>query len=230
MREKRISVCMATKNEEASVGKVMEDIHKFLGPETEVVIVDSSRDRTPEIARNAGAKVIAQPPLGYGRALAAAIESAGGDLIVTTDCDGTYPMELVPRMVRMAESADIVSGSRLLGKGIIREMPLFNQLGNRMFAILTNVLFGSNFSDVTTGLRVFRRDAIRKQDWTENIGLSIELLVRPHMGGFKIVEAPIPYTERIGQTKLNPIKGGYEMLKSIIKLRMEYWRRPAIRR
>jgi glycosyltransferase involved in cell wall biosynthesis len=208
-------------NEEESIGRVIGDIYRVLGRDTEIVITDSSKDSTPKIAREMGAVVLSQPPMGYGRALANSLKNAKGGLIATTDCDGTYPMEQFPLLLEKAKEYDVVSGSRLLGKGRAASMPLFNEAGNRAFALMCNALFGCRFSDVTTGMRVFRREVITSIDWKENIGLSIELLVKPHLAGFRITEVPISYHERIGATKLNPIHGGKEMLKSIVRMKAE---------
>ncbi len=212
---------MCTMNEEESIGKVIGDIQRVLGKEAEIVITDSSTDRTPKIAQEMGAVVLSQPPMGYGRALANSLRRANGELIATTDCDGTYPMDQLPLLMEKAAEYDVVSGSRLLGKQRTASMPLFNEAGNRGFALMCNLLFGCSFSDVTTGMRVFRKEVIKSIDWKENIGLSIELLVKPYLAGFRILEVPISYHERIGATKLNPIHGGKEMLKSILRMKME---------
>jgi len=217
----KISVCMCTKNEQESIGTVIGDIRRVLGADAEIVITDSSNDDTPKIAREMGAVVLIQPPMGYGKALANSLRNAKGDLIATTDCDGTYPMDQLPELVGMMGEYDVVSGSRLLGKKRVESMPFFNEFGNWMFATMCNALFGSKFTDVTTGMRVFRAEVIKSIEWKENIGLSIELIVKPHLAGFRVLEVPIRYNERIGKTKLNPIYGGKEMLKSIVRMKME---------
>ena len=72
-------------------------------------------------------------------------------------------------------------------------------------------------TDVTTGMRAYRRDVVHNINWTENVGLSAELLFRPALRKYKIIEIPIDYRERLGDTKLNPITGGIGIFKSIIK-------------
>ena len=218
----KISVCMGTKNEEEAIGKVIEDIHKNLGKDTEVVITDGSTDKTAEIAESLGAKVIKQKPQGYGIALAAALKEASGDVIITTDCDDTYPMELAPKMVSMVQNDgwDVVSGSRIKGKKRVRAMSQFNEFGNRVFAGMVSVLYGFNCTDASTGFRAYKRSVIQQIKWTENIGLSLELMFKPAALGYKVTEIAIPYRERAGDTKLNPIKGGVAMLKSIVKYKL----------
>jgi len=94
-----------------------------------------------------------------------------------------------------------------------------NKVGNRLFADITSLLYGISVSDATTGMRAYRKDVVHSIDWTENVGLSAELLFRPALRGFKIIEIPIDYRPRIGKTKLNPLTGGLGIFKSIIK----YW-------
>lgn len=216
----KLSVCMGTKNEEKAVGKVIEDIRRNC-PGAEIVIVDSSTDQTPEIAEMLGARVIRQKPMGYGVALRAAILAAEGDVIVTMDCDGTYPAEKIPELVKLVEAGyDVASASRFLGKKDIGNMPPLNQFGNRMFARITNALYGTKITDITTGMRAFRREVIHSFDWTENVGLSLELLFKPARAGYRVAEIPIDYRERVGEVKLNPITGGIGMVKTIVKYRL----------
>jgi glycosyltransferase involved in cell wall biosynthesis len=211
---------MGTKNEEGAVGGVIKSIQEAW-PGAEIVIVDGSSDKTPEIAEALGARVIRQEPKGYGVALRAALLAAKGDVLVTMDCDGTYPAEAIPGMVALiGKGFDVVSASRFLGKKDIGNMPKFNQFGNRMFALATNVLYGTSITDITTGMRAFRRGVIHSLDWTENVGLSLELLFKPARAGYRIAEVPIEYRERIGEVKLNPITGGLGMVKTLLKYRL----------
>ncbi len=212
----KVSVVMGTRNEEKAIKKVIKDIKSVTNNQAEIIVVDGSIDRTPEIAEELGAKVIRQEPRGYGVAVRLALMSATRDIIITTDCDDTYPMEDIPKFVELIEDGyDIVSGSRLTKNVDI--MPIFNRFGNRLFATITSILYGIKVTDVTTGMRAYRRDVVHNINWTENVGLSAELLFRPALRKYKIIEIPIDYRERLGDTKLNPITGGIGIFKSIIK-------------
>ncbi len=212
----KVSIVMGTRNEEKAIEKVIKDIKNVTNDQAEIIIVDGSADRTPEIAEELGAKVIRQEPRGYGVAVRLALMSATRDIIITTDCDDTYPMEDIPKFVGLIEDGyDIVSGSRLAKNA--DTMPVFNRFGNWLFATITSILYGIKVTDVTTGMRAYRRDVIHNINWTENVGLSAELLFRPALRKYKIVEIPIDYRERLGETKLNPITGGMGIFKSIIK-------------
>jgi len=214
-----VAVVMGTYNEEAAVGRVLDDVARVTDGRAEVVCVDSSSDRTPEIAREKGARVIEQEPRGYGEAVREAVLAPGPDrpVVVTTDCDDTYPMERIPDFLdRVNAGRDVVSGDRI-SRGA-ETMPGFNRAGNRGFAALASVLCGRRLRDVTTGMRAYRRDLLHEIRWTQNTGLSAELLLRPVLRGYDVVEVAIDYDERVGETTLDPLTGGAEIAGSILKV------------
>jgi glycosyltransferase involved in cell wall biosynthesis len=215
-----MTVVMGTYNEEEAIEKVLTDIEEVTDGKAEVVCVDGSSDRTPEIAREHGATVIEQEPQGYGVAVEEAISTPDRPIIVTTDCDDTYPMEQLPEFLTLVnEGYDVVSGDRLYHGA--DAMPAFNRLGNHLFALAASVLMGERVHDTTTGMRAYRKEVIESIEWTENTGLSAELLIRPLMRGYDVREHPIEYRERAGETKLDPIEGGYAIAKSIVTVCLE---------
>lgn len=215
-----LSVVMGTYNEAAAIGTVLSDIDEVTDGRAEVVCVDGSDDETPEIAREHGATVIEQEPQGYGVAVREALLTASRPVVVTTDCDDTYPMEALPRFLELVnEGYDVVSGDRLYHGA--ESMPLFNRLGNHAFALLASALMGERVHDTTTGMRAYRRELIRDIRWTQNTGLSAELLIRPVMRDYEVREEPIEYAERLGETKLDPLQGGWEIGASIVKVCLE---------
>ena len=212
-----LAVVMGTYNEEAAIGTVLDDIDAVTDGRASVVCVDGSDDRTPEIARERGARVIEQEPQGYGVAVRAALLAADRPVVVTTDCDDTYPMAELPRFLDLVnDGADVVSGDRISPGA--ETMPPLNRVGNRAFALLASALLGRRVRDTTTGMRAYRREVIEAIDWTENTGLSAELLMRPVMRGYDVREVPIPYRERTGETKLDPFRGGAAIAGSILRV------------
>lgn len=215
-----VSVVMGTKDEEEAIEHVLTDIDRVTDGRAAVVCVDGSDDRTPEIARSHGARVIEQEPQGYGVAVRKALLAASRSVIVTTDCDDTYPMDALPDFLdQINAGCDVVSGDRL-SRGA-RTMPTMNRFGNRAFAVLASTLCGRRVRDTTTGMRAYRREVIETIDWTENTGLSAELLLRPLMRGYQVSEQPISYHERMGETKLDPLSGGAAIGKSIVSVCLE---------
>jgi len=212
-----VSVVMGTYNEEEAISAVLRDIDSVTDGLAEVGCVDGSDDDTPEGAREHGARAIEQGPQGYGVAVREALLSASRPVVFTTDCDDTYPMGRIPDFLDLVnEGYDVVSGDRISGG--VDAMPALNELGNRMFAVAASVLMWRRVHDTTTGMRAYRREVIRDITWTENTGLSAELLIRPVMRGYDVTEVPIEYDERLGETKLNPFTGGAAIGKSILKV------------
>ena len=215
-----LAVVMGTYNEEAAIGRVLDDIEEVTDGAASVVCVDGSSDRTPEIARERGATVIQQEPQGYGVAVHRALQAAERPVVVTTDCDDTYPMERLPDFLEeINDGADVVSGDRLYFGA--EAMPAFNRFGNEVFALLASALLGERLHDATTGMRAYRREVIEKIEWTENTGLSAELLMRPLARGYDVREVPIEYDERAGETKLDPLSGGAAIATSIVRVAIE---------
>jgi glycosyltransferase involved in cell wall biosynthesis len=215
-----VAVVMGTYNEEEAVGTVLDDVDRVTDGRANVVCVDSSEDRTPEIARERGARVVRQPPRGYGEAVREAVLTPDRPVVVTTDCDDTYPMERLPDFLdAVNEGYDVVSGDRLT-RGA-ETMPTLNRAGNRAFAALASVLSGHRVADTTTGMRAYRREVLHDVEWTENTGLSAELLLRPVMRGYRVRELPIDYRERVGETTLDPLRGGAEIAASILRVCVE---------
>ena len=97
----QISLVMISMNEEQAVAKVIEDIQK-IDKRIEIVIVDSSSDKTAEIAKKMGARVFVQlPPIGYSPAMDLALKSATRDILITMDCDDTYPVDQIDKFSKL---------------------------------------------------------------------------------------------------------------------------------
>jgi glycosyltransferase involved in cell wall biosynthesis len=217
-----ISVVMITMNEEAAVGKVIADI-KAAAPGAEVVIVDSSRDRTPEIAEALGAKVVRQfPPQGYGRAMDLALRSGTREVLITLDCDDTYPVDHIIPLAALVkdESWDIVDGSRLKRKP--EAMPWTNYLANVGFALIASVLFARRLTDLHSGMRAYRSSVIQRLPYRPaGAALPVELLLLPIRLGYRVTTVFIPYRERIGTSTMRPWDSAKWTLKRILWTR--FW-------
>jgi glycosyltransferase involved in cell wall biosynthesis len=198
----KLTVSMITMNEEAAVAKVIGDIRR-VAPDAEILLVDSSKDRTAEIAQELGARVIKQfPPQGYGPAMTRAVREAAGDIVITLDCDDTYPVETIPELVKLIDQGyDLANTTRVAKRP--KAMPFANFLANRFFALGARVLHGLKTTDVHSGMRAYRKSMIDRVQWVEKgPALPVDMYVIPHRMGFRTVEIPIDYRERIGTTTL----------------------------
>jgi len=212
---------MITMNEAGSVGKVIRDIQSAC-PEAEILLVDSSKDETPKIAESLGARVIRQfPPQGYGPAMDRALRSAQGEVVVTLDCDDTYPTEDIPRFVRavLEEGYDLVDGSRLEKKS--PHMPLINYLANYGFGLVASLLFFRRLTDLHSGMRAYRRSLIEELKYeAKGAALPVELLLRPLKMGKRVKLLFIGYRPRIGDSSMDPLPSAWWTLKRILSVRV----------
>ncbi|HHF7346193.1 TPA: glycosyltransferase [Legionella feeleii] len=218
---KRVTVAMITKNEEKAVGRVIQDIKQVV-PDAEIVIIDSSADQTATIAEEMGAKVIRQiPPRGYGPAMERALREASREVIITLDCDNTYPSKKIPELASLIldQGYDLVDASRLRKKP--QAMPWSNYFGNVVFAWLASLLFFRHLTDLHSGMRAYRKTMIDALQFdAQGAALPVELLLKPIISGYKVHTVFIDYHERIGQSKMNALDTSWWTIKRIIKVRM----------
>lgn len=216
----RVSVAMITMNEEGSVANVIKAIQAVI-PGAEILIVDSSKDKTPVIAEAMGAKVIRQfPPRGYGPAMERALREGTREVVVTLDCDDTYPVEKIPELASLIllNSYDLVDASRLKNKP--QAMPWLNYFANVFFAWIATLLFFRKFTDLHSGMRAYRKSMIDELQFeAEGDALPVELLLKPIRLGYKVHSIFIDYRERIGESKMQPLSSAWWTLKRIVKVR-----------
>jgi len=219
--EGRVAIAMISRNEEAAVANVLDEIRDKLG-QVEVLLVDSSTDSTAEIAEGRGARVIRQvPPRGYGPAMMLALKSAAerSEAVVTLDCDGSYPVAAIPEIARLVldDGWDVVNTSRL--KRGLQAMPLSNWLANALFAASAVALHGLKTTDVHSGMRGYRSSLLLAVEFDPNgPALPVELLLKPARLGYRVTEIGIEYRPRIGTTTLNRFESTVWTLKRLVRL------------
>jgi len=214
-----VSVIIPTLNEEASIGFVIESLKKNL-PGAEIIVVDSSNDRTAEIASSLGATVIKQEKKGYGAAIREGLSRARGSILAFMDGDGTYDPRDLRRLVDFVESgcADIATGLRFSSKPA--GMSVTRYLGNLIINLFFSLLFFRRIRDTQTGMKVFSREAYLKMRLRENgMPFSTEVLTEACRNRLRIRETNIKYYARMGVSKLNPFKDGVRILLFIIRSR-----------
>jgi glycosyltransferase involved in cell wall biosynthesis len=202
-RKLSLTVGMISMNEAGAVGGVIDAI-RATRPDAEILLVDSSKDETPTIAEQRGARVIRQfPPRGYGPAMTRLLYSATTDVIVTMDCDGTYPANRIGELHdRIEAGADLVNASRTHHRPTA--MPLPNYIANRTFAAVTSVVHRFSTTDVHSGMRAYRTSMLRGVHVDERgPALPVELLIVPARHGYRVEDVDIDYFDRIGTTTLH---------------------------
>lgn len=183
-----------------------------------IVVSDGSTDRTAEIVRTfENVKLIEfEHNRGYGAALMEGFRQGSGSLVSFLDADGTCDPRMFGELTRtlIEENADVVLGSRL---GPESRMPRVRRIGNHLFAILLGLLCGKSITDTASGMRVIRRQAL---DWLYPLPTGLHftpsMSARALLGGLRLVEVPMPYDERIGQSKLRVVSDGIRFTRVIL--------------
>ena len=208
----KVSVVICTMNEESVIGKLLKEIPKGY----EKIVVDKSKDKTVEIAKKAGAKVIKQRSKGKGNAMKMGVRIAKGDIIAFIDGDGTNPPKEIPKLVSLIlnDKADMVIGVRIPKKGA---MKLLHKFGNWVFSKMASIFYYPT-KDLLSGMRVIKKtDFLNLGLESKGFEIETEIFIKSYKKGLRIREIPTSYNIRYGDSKLNAIREGLKVLKTIFK-------------
>ncbi len=228
-----LSVIIPAYNEEKAIREVVE---RVLAVEPalrgtglqglEVIVVDDgSQDATAQIVQGCPpARLLAHGRnRGYGAALKTGFRHASGQLLAFLDADGTYPPEALPQLCRhlLEGKADLVIGCRM-GNAESR-MPVVRWLGNLLFAGLLSLLGNHPVRDSASGMRVLRREILPLlYPLPDGLNFTPAMSARALHEGIRVVEVPIAYDERVGASKLHPLRDGVRFLASILETVLSY--------
>jgi glycosyltransferase involved in cell wall biosynthesis len=203
---KTLSVVIPAYNEERFIGTLLERIKAVdlgpLGVTTELVVVDDcSKDRTASIVEGvADVRLIRMPKNGgKGRAVRAGIAAATGELLIIQDADLEYdPQDYVPMVRALLDGrADIIYGSRYLGRGRHANQSLGAYLGGRSLSVVAWLFTGQFLTDTVTAFKLFRREDLAALPLeTSGFELDHEITARMIARGKTIAEVPIRYYPR----------------------------------
>ena len=151
--------------------------------------------------------------------MARALKEARGDVVVTLDCDDTYPADRILEMANMVQQGpyDIVNGSRLEHRPAA--MPYPNYLANWLFAFTSYVVLGVKTTDVHSGMRAYRRSMLSAVQFDpKGPALPVDLMLKPALLGYRLAEVFIPYRDRIGNTTLHRWTSTWWTFRRIFRL------------
>jgi glycosyltransferase involved in cell wall biosynthesis len=224
-----IDVIIPAYNEEKSIPKVIAEIPKFV---RHIVVADNnSTDRTGEVAKTAGAKVVFEPQKGYGKACLTAMEwirnrEIQPEIVVFLDGDySDYPEEMTDLIHPiLAGKAEMVIGSRALGQRESGSMTFPQVFGNWLATTMMRYMQGAKFSDLGPFRAIVWTKLLELNMVDQNFGWTIEMQIKAHKAGLSYTEVPVNYRKRIGVSKVSgTVKGvigaGYKIIFTIFK----YW-------
>lgn len=220
----RVGVIIPALNESAALPHVLADLPREVD---EVLVVDNgSTDDTAAVARACGARVVCELRRGYGSACQRGITELGPcDVVVFLDADySDFPQEL-PRLIQpIAEGrADLVIGSRVRGSCQPGALTPHQRFGNALACALLRILWNQRVSDLGP-FRAIRRECLhRLQLGDRDYGWTIEMQIQAARQGLRVVEVPVSYRRRIGESKISgTIRGSVSAAVKILSTIFRY--------
>jgi dolichol-phosphate hexosyltransferase len=226
---KKITLMIPCYNEEKGLPKIISEIPykklKELGYTLEVLVIDNnSKDKTVEVAKKLGAKVISEKKQGKGNAIRTGFRNISNDTdyVVMLDGDNTYKSYEIPRLIEPLENnfADVITGSRLEGKMHGRSMQASHRLANWFFTFITRHFYKANVTDTCTGYFAWKADVVRHLNGnikSPGFAIETEMITKMAKMGYKVYSVPITYDPRQGKSKLAPIGDGLKITHMLIR-------------
>jgi glycosyltransferase involved in cell wall biosynthesis len=237
VEDPEISIVIPAVNEELTISDFVTWCRQGLadaGARGEILIIDSSTDRTAELALAGGARVLRTPKRGLGRAYIDALPFIRGKYIVMGDADCTYDFRLLGRFVdKLRQGDDFAMGSRWLGSIEPGSMPgLHRYLGTPVTTWILNRLYGSRFTDIHCGMRGISRDALERmglvsQSWE----YASEMVLKSVLMKLRTSEVPVTfYKDREGRVShhkrsgwFSPFQAAWINLRAMFIYRAEFF-------
>ncbi len=223
-----VDVVIPALDESRSLPRVIADLPRRLI--RHVVVVDNgSRDETAAVARAAGARVLTEPRRGYGSACLAGIDwlrrlEVPPDVVVFVDADYSDHPDELPGLVEpiAANAADLVIGSRTLGRREPGALLPQARLGNLLASLLMRLLYGLPVTDLGP-FRAIRWDSLLALGMTDrDFGWTAEMQVKAARSRLRYAEVPVSYRRRVGVSKITgtvtgTLRAGYKILYTIFR-------------
>jgi dolichol-phosphate hexosyltransferase len=219
-KSQKITVISPCLNEEQGIEKVLRRMPEFVD---EVIVVDNgSTDRTSDVARSFGARVIREDVRGYGRAYKTGFSQATGDIIVTLDGDHSYPPDAISYLLEafLHLDVDFLNASRFPVRDR-NAMSFKNKFGNLVLSLAMSILYFRWVRDSQSGMWVFRRSILEGMKLTsDGMAFSEEIKVEAlKKNRNRFGEIFIMYSSRLGETKLNAWRDGFHNLWFLVQKR-----------
>ena len=223
----KIAVLVPCYNEEKTIAKVVRDAHEAL-PEAVVYVYDNnSRDRTVEVAREAGAVVRFEYMQGKGNVIRRMFREIEAECYIMVDGDDTYPMEYAAEMADkvLNHNADMVVGDRLSSTYFTENKRPFHNIGNTVVRSSINRLFHCEIKDIMTGYRAFSYGFVKTFPvLSTGFEIDTEMTIHAVYNNMQIENVIVDYRDRPegSKSKLNTFSDGFKVLRTILKLYRDY--------
>jgi len=217
-----LSIILPCRNEEKALSGCLKQIKQVIKKNkinAEIIVSDSSIDKSPKIAKKYKTFLIKHDKEGYGNAYLEAFKQARGKYIFMADADGTYDFKEIPNFLKfLREGYDLVLGNRFAGKMEKDAMPFSNKyIGNPVLSGILRLFFFAKIKDSHTGMRAITREALNKLNLkTTGMEFASEMIIKAIKKDLKIKEIPINYYKRKGNSKLKPYRDAWKHLRFML--------------
>ena len=217
-----LSVIVPAYNEEESIRGTLDDLIESLSNLAityEIVVVDDgSEDDTPRmVSENESVTLVRHPyNMGYGAALKTGIRKSRGRFILITDADGSYPAREIPRLLEYKDRFDMVVAARI-GENV--HMPLMRRPAKFVLTKLADFLVNRKIPDLTSGMRVFKRETAQRflnllpSGFSFTATITLTYLCKD----YSVKYVPISYSRRRGKSKINPLRDTIAFASLIVR-------------
>ena len=226
-RQPKISIIIPCLNEEKAIGICLDHILSVIKTnnfDSEIIVVDNgSNDQSVNIIKmyseeNSIIKLVYENKRGYGSAYLRGLKESTGDFILMADGDNTYDFGEIPIFIKelKKEGVDFVIGNRFIkDNSLHKNMPFLNRwVGNPALSFIAKTFFKIKINDFHCGIRAIRKESLSKLKLkTTGMEFASEMIVEASKRNLNIVEIPVNYNERIGESKLNPFVDGWRHLR-----------------
>ena len=222
----KIVVLIPCYNEELTIEKVVTDFKREL-PDADIYVYDNnSKDKTAQIAKEAGAVVVPEYRQGKGNVVRSMFRDIDADIYVMVDGDDTYPADEVHKLVEAVQDGnDMVIGDRLSSTYFTENKRPFHNTGNSVVRYMINLIFKSDIKDVMTGYRAFSKRFVKTVAiMSPGFQIETELTATSLQYRYNVKSIPIAYRDRPegSSSKLNTFSDGFKVIMTLFDLAKDY--------
>jgi dolichyl-phosphate beta-glucosyltransferase len=225
-----LSVVIPAYNEENRLGPTVARIQGYLAGQSYtsdiLVVNNASTDRTGEVARATGVKVIDEPRRGKGAAVRSGMLAALGDYVLFSDADLSTPIEEVEKLLAsVRERYDIAIASRGLPESnIVKRQPWYRELVGRLGNVLVRMAAVRGIADTQCGFKLFPREVAQRLFRVARLtgaAFDVEVLFIAQRHGLKIAEVPVTWIDS-PDTRFNRVTDSLDALKDLVRIRINW--------
>ncbi len=217
-----ISIILPCRNEEEALPFCLKQIKQVIKKNklsAEIIVSDSSTDKSPEIAKRENVVLVKHNKDGYGNAYLEGFKKAQGDYIFMADADGTYNFKEIPHFIKQIKDGfDMAIGDRFAGKMEKNAMTFSHKyIGNPILSLLLKLFFGGDIRDPQCGMRAFKTSLLEKLNLqTTGFEFISEITIRSIGLNLKIKQIPINYYNRSGKSKLRSFSDAWRNIRFML--------------